>query len=113
MDIGRAGPGRHKDLLGRGRECGRLDALLDDVRRGEGRALVLTGEAGIGKTALLEHLVESASDLTVLRAAGVESEMELAHAGLHQLCAPLLDAITRLPVPQREALQIVFGLSAG
>ena len=82
-------------------------------RRGESRSLVVRGEAGIGKTALLEYLVESASDLTVVRAVGVESEMELAYASLHQLCAPLLDRLARLPAPQREALEIVFGLSAG
>jgi DNA-binding CsgD family transcriptional regulator len=75
--------------------------------------LVLRGEAGIGKTALLEYLVESASDLTVVRAVGVESEMELAFASLHQLCAPMLDRLGRLPAPQRQALEIVFGLSAG
>ena len=73
----------------------------------------MRGEAGIGKTALLEYLVRSASDLTVLRAVGVESEMELAYAGLHQLCASLLDRLDRLPIPQRQALEIVFGLSAG
>ena len=67
-------------LLGRADECALLDDLLDDVRRGESRSLVLRGEAGIGKTALLDHLVESASDLTVARAVGVESEMELAFA---------------------------------
>jgi DNA-binding CsgD family transcriptional regulator len=71
------------------------------------------GEAGIGKTALLEYLVKSASDLTVVRAVGVESEMELAFAGLQQLCAPLLDRLPRLPAPQRDALEIVFGLSEG
>jgi hypothetical protein len=75
--------------------------------------LVLRGEAGIGKTALLDYLVASASDLTVLRAVGVESEMELAYAGLHQLCAPLADQVDQLPAPQREALRIVFGLSTG
>ncbi len=90
-----------------------LDALVEGVRRGESRSLVLRGEAGIGKTALLEYLVESASDLTVVRAVGVESEMELAYAGLQQLCAPLLDRLARLPAPQRQALEIVFGLSAG
>ena len=74
---------------------------------------MLRGEAGIGKTALLEYLIESASDLTVLRAAGVQSEMELAFASLHQLCGPLLDRLERLPAPQRQALEIVFGLSAG
>ena len=75
--------------------------------------MVLRGEAGIGKTALLDHLVAAAADLTVVRAAGVESEMELAYAVLHQLCVPLLARLERIPTPQREALEIVFGLSAG
>jgi DNA-binding CsgD family transcriptional regulator len=75
--------------------------------------LVVRGEAGIGKTALLEYLHESASDLTVLRAEGVESEMELAYASVQQLCAPLLESLERLAAPQRQALEIVFGLSAG
>jgi DNA-binding CsgD family transcriptional regulator len=87
-----------------------LDDLLSAVRRGESRSLVLRGEAGIGKTTLLAYLVESASDLTVLRAAGVESEMELAYASLQQLCAPLLGLLGRVPEPQSEALQMVFGL---
>jgi DNA-binding CsgD family transcriptional regulator len=90
-----------------------LDALVAAVRRGESRSLVLRGEAGIGKTALLEYLVGSASELTVVRAEGVESEMELAFASLHQLCAPMLDRLELLPGPQRQALEIVFGLSAG
>jgi DNA-binding CsgD family transcriptional regulator len=100
-------------LLGRTDECAALDGLVDDVRRGESRSLVLRGEAGIGKTALLRYLVESASDLTVDRAVGVESEMELAFASLHQLCAPMLDRLGALPAPQRQALEIVFGLSDG
>ena len=100
-------------LLGRAVECAVFDHLIDDLRGGESRSLVLRGEAGIGKSALLEHLVASASDLTVERAMGVESEMELAFAGLHQLCGPMLDRLERLPVPQREALEIVFGLTAG
>jgi DNA-binding CsgD family transcriptional regulator len=100
-------------LLGRSDECALLDRFIDDVRGGESRSLVLRGEAGIGKTALLTHLVESASGLTVARAVGVESEMELAFASLHQLCAPLLDRLERLPGPQREALEIVFGLAEG
>ena len=90
-----------------------MERLLADVRRGEGRSLVVRGEAGIGKTALLEYLLESASDMTVLRAVGVESEMELAYASLHQLCAPLLDRFEGLPAPQREALRIVFGVTKG
>jgi DNA-binding CsgD family transcriptional regulator len=100
-------------LLGRAGECALMDGVLTDIRRGESRSLVLRGEAGIGKTALLEHLVASASDVTVVRAVGVESEMELAFASLHQLCAPLLDRLERLPGPQREALRIVFGLTGG
>ena len=75
--------------------------------------MVLRGEAGIGKTALLEYLVASASGLRVVRAVGVESDMELAFASLHQLCAPLLDRIEELPAPQRRALETVFGLSDG
>ena len=74
---------------------------------------MLRGEAGIGKTALLEHLVAGAADLTVVRAVGVESDMELAYASLHQLCAPLLSRLDELPAPQRQALETVFGLSAG
>ena len=75
--------------------------------------LVVRGEAGVGKTALLDYAVGSASDLRVVRASGVESEMELAFAVLHQLCAPLLDRLERIPAPQRDALQITFGLSEG
>ena len=90
-----------------------LDAVLSAVRLGEGRSLVLRGEGGIGKTALLEYLIESAPDMTLLRATGVESEMELAYAGLHQLCAPLLDRLPGLPPPQSEALKVVFGLIEG
>src|SRR3954467_1892262 len=110
---GGAGPGRHSTLRGRTDECALLETLLDAIRRGEGRSLVVRGEAGIGKTALLEYLVRSASDLTVLQAVGVESEMELPYAGLHQLCASLLDRLDILPPPQRQALEIAFGLSAG
>lgn len=86
------GPGRRAGLRGRSDACALLDGLTRDIRRGESRSLVLWGEAGIGKTALLESLIESASDLTVLRAMGVESEMELAYASLHQLCAASLAA---------------------
>ena len=106
------GPGGARACSG-GPASARLDGFVAAVRAGESRSLVLRGEAGIGKTALLEYLVESASDLTVVRAVGVESEMELAYASLHQLCAPLLDRLERLPAPQRQALEIVFGLSAG
>src|SRR5215204_5486435 len=100
-------------LLGRADERSLLDGLLADVRRGRSRSLVLRGEAGIGKTALLKYLVDSASEVTVARAVGVESEMELAFAGLHQLCGPMLDRLPRLPAPQRQALEVVFGRSSG
>ena len=75
--------------------------------------MVLRGEAGIGKSALLTYVSERARGMHVAKAVGVESEMELAYAGLHQLCGPLLDRLERLPVPQRDALATVFGLSAG
>ncbi|MGO9956978.1 MAG: helix-turn-helix transcriptional regulator [Solirubrobacteraceae bacterium] len=107
------GPGWRAGLRGRASECALLDDLLFAIRQGESRSLVLRGEAGIGKTALLDYLVESASDVTVLRAVGVESEMELAYAGLHQICAPLLDRLDGLPTPQRQALEIAYGLSVG
>jgi AAA ATPase-like protein len=87
--------------------------LLEAAREGESRTLVLRGEAGSGKTALLDRLVERASGFRIAQATGVESEMELPYATLHQLCAPLLDGLGRLPPPQREALGSVFGLSAG
>lgn len=100
-------------LRGRESECAVLDGLLEDVRRGQSRRVVVQGEAGIGKTALLDYLVGSASDVTVLQAVGVESEMELAYASLHQLCGPMLDRLPGLPAPQRQALEVVFGLSLG
>jgi DNA-binding CsgD family transcriptional regulator len=90
-----------------------LEAVLDGARSGRSGVVVVLGEAGIGKTALLDHLIGAASDLTVVRAVGVESEMELAFATLHQLCAPLMDRAGRLPAPQREALAIAFGLAQG
>ena len=113
MNDGPLGPGLRTSLRGRGNECTLLDDLLTAIRQGESRSLVLRGEPGIGKTALLDYLAESASDLTVVRAAGVESEMELPYASLHQLCAPLLHRVERLPGPQRQALEIVFGMSPG
>jgi len=100
-------------LRGRSNECAVLDDLVSAIRHGESRSLVLQGEAGIGKTALMEYLIASASDLTVVQAAGVELEMELDYAGLHQLCRPLLDRLDRLPGPQRQAIEVVFGLSTG
>src|SRR5919197_5365385 len=109
MESGFRPPGQRTLLRGRAEECAVLDTVIADIRRGESRSFVLRGEAGIGKTALLQHLIESTSDLTVVRAVGVESEMELAYASLHQLCAPLLDRLERLPAPQRQALEVVFG----
>ena len=100
-------------LRGRRDECVALDRLLEGARGGRSAALVLEGEAGVGKTALLDYATASASDLRVLRAVGVESEMELAFAALHQLCAPAFDRLDRLPVPQRDALLTTFGLRSG
>jgi DNA-binding CsgD family transcriptional regulator len=100
-------------LQGRHSECEALDRLLQRIRVGESSALVLRGEAGIGKTALLEYVAEQASGCRVARAGGVQSEMELAFAGLHHLCAPLLDGLDALPAPQRDALQVAFGLREG
>jgi DNA-binding CsgD family transcriptional regulator len=100
-------------LRGRRDECAVLDVLLDGARNGQSGVLVLRGDAGIGKTALLEYAIESAADLTVLRAAGYEAEMELAFAALHQLCAPLLDRVDGLPGPQRDALATTLGLGPG
>src|SRR6516162_3756350 len=107
----RSGPTR--TLVGRQRERHALDGLLEDLRSGRGRALVVRGEAGVGKSALLEYAAGAAADMRLVRAAGVESEMELAFAGLHQLCAPLLDRLERLPAPQRDAVGIAFGLRGG
>src|ERR687892_2059312 len=84
-------------LRGRDEECAALNRLLDAVRGHESRTLVLRGEPGVGKTALLDYAIGSAPDLRVLRAVGVESEMELAFASLQQLCVPMLDRLGRLP----------------
>jgi DNA-binding CsgD family transcriptional regulator len=100
-------------LLGRDREREVLERLVGAVQAGQSRVLVLRGEAGVGKTALLEQLASMGSACQVARAAGVESEMELPFAGLHALCAPLLGDLQRLPGPQRAALSTAFGLDAG
>src|SRR6201996_1907024 len=100
-------------LTGRLSERDALDRFVADVRAGTGQALVVRGEPGVGKTVLLDYLAGQASGCLVARAAGVQSEMELAFAGLHQLCAPMLDHAKPLPDPQREALRTVFGLSTG
>src|SRR4051794_34936963 len=99
-------------LIGRAREGQELEHLLKRVRAGQSRTLVLHGEPGAGKSALLEHLVGKAHGWRIARAAGVESETGFEYAGLHQLCAPLLDHRECLPAPQRAALEAAFGLSA-
>jgi predicted ATPase len=100
-------------LRGRGNECAQLDGLLQRALAGRGGVLTLRGEAGVGKTALLEYAIATAPTLRVIRVAGMESEMELAFAALHQLCAPMLDRLDGVPGPQRDALQTTFGLRAG
>ena len=100
-------------LLGRLPERAALSQLLDGARAGRSGVLVVRGEPGIGKTALLDWAVESAAGLRVVRVAGVESEMELAFAALQQLCAPMLDKLDGLPDPQRAALGVAFGLDTG
>jgi DNA-binding CsgD family transcriptional regulator len=100
-------------LRGRSRECARLDGLLAEVRTGQSAVLVLRGEAGIGKTALLRYLTDAASGFTVIRCTGVESEMELPFAGLHELCSPILDGLGSLPEPQQRAISGALGLEAG
>jgi hypothetical protein len=110
----RPSAGEHPaQLSGRSSELSVLDRLVEAVQAGESQVLVVRGEPGVGKTTLLDYLAGHASGCRVARAAGVESEMELAFAGLHQLCGPMLDRFETLPVPQRDALRIVFGLSAG
>ena len=108
-----AGAAPEPRLRGRRRECEALDRLVADLRVGQSQVLVLRGEAGVGKTALLEYLRQRASGCCLARTAGVESEMELAFAGLHQLCAPFLDRLERLPGPQRDALSTAFNLRDG
>ena len=100
-------------LLGRTGELQVLDRLITNVRSGQSAVLVVRGEPGIGKTALLRHLIRQASGFHVVRAAGVESEMELAFAGLHQLCVPMLGRLGSLAEPQRRGLSIAFGLASG
>ena len=99
-------------LRGRDNECDVLERLLKDVRAGQSQVVVVRGEPGVGKSALLEYVGQSASGCRITRAAGIQYEMELAYGGLHQLCAPILDAMERLPAPQRDALETAFGLSA-
>jgi len=100
-------------LIDRRHECEVLDELLTDVLTCASRAIVLRGEAGVGKSALMDHLSDQVAGCHVSRAVGVESEMELAYSGIHQLCGPLLNHLNRLPAPQRDALATVFGQDNG
>ena len=100
-------------LRGRQREREVLDRALEATRDGQGTVLAVYGDPGVGKTALLEYAIEAASDFRIARAVGVEGEMELAFAALRQLCSPSLDLMDHLPDPQRDALKVAFGLSAG
>jgi len=107
--------GRATELMDRRSERDAIDRLIEAVRAGQSRALMVRGDPGVGKTVLLEYLAGRASGAgcRVVRATGVQSEMELASAGLHQLCAPMLGRLDRLPAPQREALRTAFGIAAG
>ncbi|WP_328321499.1 AAA family ATPase [Kribbella sp. NBC_00382] len=100
-------------LLGREAEIAQLQELLRSAQAGRSAVLVVRGGAGVGKSAVLDQVVDGAKGLRVLRALGIESEMELAFAALHQLCAPLLSRLPELPAPQRAALETVFGTSTG
>jgi DNA-binding CsgD family transcriptional regulator len=107
------GPRRCTSLRGRSSERALLDDLLSAIRSGDSRSLVLRGEAGVGKTALIAYVGEQANGFQVAQIDGVESEMELPFAGLHQLCAPMLAKLDALPAPQQAALRVAFGLSSG
>lgn len=105
--------GRRRPLFGRAAEIAALDDVLATARSGSSQVLVLRGEAGVGKTALCSHLIDRADGMRCVQVSGVESDMELAYAGLHQLCAPLLSHLDDLPPPQRDALGIAFGQGTG
>jgi DNA-binding CsgD family transcriptional regulator len=107
------GRGRATRLMDRRSERDALDRLIEAVRIGQSRALVVRGDAGVGKTVLLDYLAGQARGCRVARVMGVQSEMELAFAGLHQLCGGMLDHADSIPVPQRDVLRTVFGLAAG
>src|SRR5215207_8029881 len=97
-------------LIGRESECARLDELLDRARLGRSKALVVRGEAGIGKTSLLEYAVDRSAEMTVLTATGIESESEIEFSGLLELCRPVLDHLDALPERQAVALRATLGL---
>jgi DNA-binding CsgD family transcriptional regulator len=106
-------PGRAAGLADRRSERGTLDRLIEAVQAGQSRALVVRGDPGVGKSVLLDYLAVQAARCRVAHVAGVQSEMELAFAGLHQLCAPMLDHLEHLPPPQHDALRTAFGISPG
>src|ERR671932_1063581 len=106
-------PTRVVGFVGRTRERELIDGLLANARGGQSAVLVVRGEAGIGKTALLRYAARQASGFRVAQIAGVEAEMELPFAGVHQLCAPMLARRGALPGPQRDALCVALGLSSG
>ncbi|MCV7250555.1 ATP-binding protein, partial [Mycobacterium hackensackense] len=101
------------ELHGRGPECARLADLIATARSGTGQAMVLRGKAGVGKTALLDCATAAATDFRTVQVSGVQSDMELAYAGLQQMCAPLMGYLDTLAAPQREALSVAFGYGAG
>src|SRR5262245_5564759 len=100
-------------LRGRSSESERLDRLVDDARGGRSGVLVIRGEPGVGKSSLMRHAADHATGFRVEQVCGIEAEGELPFAGLHQLCAPVIDRIDALPAPQREAMRVGLGLASG
>jgi len=96
-------------LVGRATERAIVDAILADAQRGQGGSLVVTGQPGIGKSALVQYAIDVASESRVVRMAGVESEMAFGYAGVHQVVLPMLDNFGELPTPQRAALDAALG----
>jgi DNA-binding CsgD family transcriptional regulator len=113
MEAPPGGSAARQQLVGRTRELATVDVLLEAVRRGLSATLVIRGEAGLGKTALLDYAIRTASDFRVVKAIGIESETNVGFAGLHQLLIPFLPRLDRLPPPQRNALGVAFGLAMG
>src|ERR1700716_2528878 len=106
-------PLRGLGFLGRARERERLDAMLAQASDGQSALLVVRGEAGIGKTALLRYAARQASGLRIAEIEGIQAEMELPFAGIDRLCAPMLERLEVLAEPQQHALRVAFGLATG